>query len=200
MNSAENESAAFFQRFQRCRKNLSCRRKDNGGVEFLGRFVKRSSSPYRAQFQRQFLMTRVARRCKHLHAPVPRYLNRNVRRRSESIKAQPPACFDAREPQRPEADDSRAKQRRGLLIGKAFRNRINKIFGGDNKFRVAAIHAIAREQRSVAKIFRPGPAVFACSVRSMQPGNANAGADPKAPRVLPLPLDNAHNLVAGNHR
>jgi hypothetical protein len=33
----------------------------------------------------------------------------------------------------------------------------------------------------------------------MKPGDANAVADPEAPCVLSLPLDNTHDLVAGNY-
>jgi hypothetical protein len=123
-----------------------------------------------------------------------------VRRRAKSVKAQSRTVFYAREPQRPEADDSCAKQRRGLLIGKTRGDRVNKIFGRDNKLCVAAIHAVAGEQRAVAKIFRAGPAIFARSVRSMQPRDAHTVADPKALRALTLLLHKAHNLVARNHR
>src|SRR5258708_20413819 len=79
-------------------------------------------------------MTGIARASKHFYSPMPRYLNRHVRRCTEAIKAQSRARFNAGEPQRPEPDDSCAKQRRGLFIGKSLWNRIDKILRRNDIF------------------------------------------------------------------
>ncbi len=145
-------------------------------------------------------MTNVTRGSKHFHAPVPRHLNRHVRRRAEAIKAQASARFDPGKPQRPEPDDSCTEQRRSLFIGEFCWNSVDEIFRRNDVFRITAIHAVAREHRVVAKIFRARPAIFATPIGAVQPGDANAVADPKPPRVLSSLLDNTHDLMPRNHR
>src|SRR5207249_385426 len=140
-------------------------------------------------------MRGITRRSKHLHSPVPRHLNRNVPRRAEAVKTQSRTTFYAREPQRPEPDDSRAKQRRGLFIGKTFGNRVDEVLGRDNEFGITAIHAVARERRAVAEILHASAAIFAGSVRSMQPGNAHARPDRESLCALAPFLNDADDLV-----
>src|SRR5260370_10833619 len=99
-------------------------------------------------------MTGIARASKHFYSPMPRYLNRHVRRCTEAIKAQSRARFNAGEPQRPEPDDSCAKQRRGLFIGKSLWNRIDKLLRRNDIFCISAILSVSDERRIVVKIFR----------------------------------------------
>src|SRR6266478_6553615 len=102
---------------QRCRDNLSGWCKYDGGVQLIRRSIIGASGPHRAQLQREFLVTNIACGSKHIHIPVPCHLDRHVSCRAKPIKAQASARFDPREPQRPEPNDSRTKQRRGLFIG-----------------------------------------------------------------------------------
>src|SRR6266480_6866320 len=144
-------------------------------------------------------MANIASGSKHIHLPVPGHLNRNVRRCSETIKAEASTRFDPGEPQRPEPDDSRAEQRCGLFIWKFCWNGVDEILRCNDVFCITAIRAVAREHRVVTKIFRVCLAILAGSIRPMKPGDADAVADPEAPCVLPLSLDNTDNLVAWNH-
>src|SRR5258708_9709478 len=110
-------------------------------------------------------MTGIARASKHFYSPMPRYLNRHVRRCTEAIKAQSRARFNAGEPQRPEPDDSCAKQRRGLFIGKSLWNRIDKILRRNDIFGMSAIHAVAGARRIVANTSRAETPISTTPVR-----------------------------------
>src|SRR5260370_8411558 len=114
-------------------------------------------------------MTGIARASKHFYSPMPRYLNRHVRRCTEAIKAQSRARFNAGEPQRPEPDDSCAKQRRGLFIGKSLWNRIDKILRRNDIFGISAIHPVAGERRISATISPPPPPTSTTPLRPMHP-------------------------------
>jgi hypothetical protein len=70
----------------------------------------------------------------------------------------------------------------------------------DDVLRVAAVHGVAGEFRTVAEILRPGAAVLAGFIGLVKPGDADASTDGKAPRILTLLLDNPHDLVTRNHR
>src|SRR5439155_12016976 len=200
MDAAKDEHTAFLERLECCRNDFSGRCEYDRGIELLRRFTIRASGPRRAQLQREFLVTNVPSGSEHFHVPVSGPLNRHVRRCAEAVKSQASARFDPGEPQRPEPDDSCAEQRRGLFIRESCWNGVHEIFRRNDVFRIAAIGTVAREHRVIAKIFRVCLAIFAGSIRPMKPGNANAVADLEAPCVLPLPLDNTHDLVARNHR
>src|SRR5260370_38739041 len=139
-------------------------------------------------------MTGIARASKHFYSPMPRYLNRHVRRCTEAIKAQSRARFNAGEPQRPEPDDSCAKQRRGLFIGKSLCNRIDKILRRNDIFGISAVHAVTGERRIVAKIFRAGAAIFTSPDGLMQPGNSNSRSNSNPSPLLTLLLHHPYNL------
>ncbi len=51
----------------------------------------------------------------------------------------------------------------------------------------------------VAEIFRASAAVFASAIRLMQPGNPYSRSDGESLRAFPAFLDDADNLVPGNH-
>src|SRR5260370_23793078 len=144
-------------------------------------------------------MPNIARRSVDFHFPVPSHLNRHVRGCSETIEAQPSSGFDRREPQRSKSDDSGAKERCGLLVGKSLRNDVDKILGRDDVLGITPVHAVAGELRTVAQILRPCTAVFAGSIGLMQPGNSDARTDGETPRVLACFLDATHNLVPRNY-
>ena len=122
-------------------------------------------------------MTRIARGSVDFHVPVPCHLNRHMRGRSEAVKAQTSSRLDGRKPQTSKSNDSCAKERRCLLVGKAFRNSVSKILGRDDVLGIAAVHAVAGELRAVAQILRSCAAVFASSIGLMQPGNPDARSD-----------------------
>ena len=87
-----------------------------------------------------------------------------------------------------------------MFIGKAFRNGIGEILGRDNKFGVAAIHGVTGEHRVVAEILHASAAIFAGSVRPMQPGDANARSGRESLCTVASFLNDADHLVPGDHR
>src|SRR6516162_7635326 len=93
-----------------------------------------------------------------------------------------------------------AQQRRRLVIRKAARQSVNERLGRYNEFGVTAIHAVAREQRRVAKVFLSAPAVFAGPIGLVQPGNAHSRSNGKAFRAGAQFLDRSNHLMSRNHR
>ncbi len=130
--------------------------------------------------KREFLMPLIARSRVNFSAPMPRHLNGDVGRGAKSVQAQPAAALYARKPQRPESDDARAQQRRGLEIVEAFRNRIDEALFRQGVLGVTAVHGPAGEGGIVAEIFFRRPAIFARAVGGVQPGDA----DPRPNVVL----------------
>ena len=89
----------------------------------------------------------------NIHSPVTRHLNGHMRGSAKSVECESGTLLDARQAQRAKADDSGAQQRRGLLIGKGFRNGIDEILRRDRVFRVAAIDGVAGERRDGRRDF-----------------------------------------------
>ena len=121
----------FLSARERRWDKLSGRREDDGRVEFFGRLFGGFAGPHSAQLQRELLMLRSARCSVHFNAPMPRDLNRDVRRRSEAVKREAPAALDSRKAQAAKPDDAGAQQRRGVLVGKRFGDRVNEILRRD---------------------------------------------------------------------
>src|SRR5687767_10383258 len=91
----------------------------------------------------------------NVHAPMARDLDRDVRRRAESINAQTFAGRRAGaygEAQRAEADDACAEKRRGLFVAEGLGNRVNEISRGDGIFSVTAVDQPAGERGVLAKV------------------------------------------------
>jgi hypothetical protein len=112
------------------------------------------------------------------------HLNGHAGGRAEAVKRNSSACFDAGNAQAAKSDDSGAEQRRRLLVGEAFGNRIDEILGRDYVFSVTTVNRVTREGGMVAKIFHSGAAEFTGLVRAMQPGNSNARSQRKTVRTL----------------
>src|SRR5262252_6364749 len=109
-------------------------------------------------------MPRVAREGVNVNAPMARDLDRDVRRRSESVYAQPFSgrrAGNARQPQRAEADDARAEQRRGLFVAEGFRDRVDEISRGDGVFCVTTVDQPSGERGVLAKVLFAFTAIFA---------------------------------------
>ena len=131
---------------------------------------------------------------------MSRHLNRNMCRRPEAVKPQLLSRGDRAHPKASVADDSRAHERRHLIVGKLVRNRVNEIFRRNCVLRIAAVHCISRELGLVAKILLTAMAVRAGAIRFMQPGDAYAFPYGKAFCLGTEFFDRSHNLVAGNQR
>src|SRR5262249_27638563 len=96
------------------------------------------------------------------------------------------------------ADDSGAQQRRGLKVGKAVGNRINKILVPDGVFRISSGNGVACEFRMVAQIFASGTAVRASAVSLVQPWNTHSRADAMLACSWSEPINYPDDLVTGN--
>src|SRR5467141_143774 len=131
---------------------------------------------------------------------MPRHLHRKVCRRAKTVKTEALSGFDSGQPQRTKADDSRAKQRRRLLIWEDFRNRVNKTFRRDNILCVSPILAVPGKTWVVTQILFSSPAIWTGAVHMMQPGDPHAGSHAKSPRAFSGFFDDAHDLMAWNHR
>src|SRR5262249_48925141 len=124
-----------------------------------------------------------------------------VRRRAESVNAQPFAgrwAGNARQPQRPKADDPRAEQRRGLFVAEGFGNRVDEIRLRHGVLGVTAVDQPSGERRVLAEILFALAAVFAHAVSLMQPWNANAVAGLRSRHACSDLLDAPDDLMAGN--
>src|SRR5205085_12491514 len=97
-------------------------------------------------------------------------------------------------------DNSGTKNRRALLVGKSFRNRVHTILRRDEVLGVAAVHTVPGELRSVTQTLRSRAAVFASSIRFMQPRNSAARPDGESARISAKLLNGANHLMPGNDR
>src|SRR5215472_7589852 len=145
-------------------------------------------------------MPHIARRGINCDTPMTSHLYGDMCGRSEAVKTYPSSGFDPGEPQRTKSDNSRAKQRRGLLVGKLLWNGIYKTFWRDDGLGIATVHCVASELRAIAKIFRARSAVLAGPVGFVQPGNSHTRTDGKSSRVFAQLLDGTDNLVSRDDR
>src|SRR5262245_59362855 len=125
-------------------------------------------------------MPRVTGESVNVNAPMTRDLDRDVRRRAESVYAQTFAgrwAGNARQPQRAKADDARAEQRRGLFVAEGFRNRVDEISRGDDVFGVTAVDQPSGERGVLAKVLFAFTAVFAYAASLMQSRDTHTVAD-----------------------
>src|SRR5262249_10470616 len=147
-------------------------------------------------------MPRVAREGVNVNAPMARDLDRDVRRRAEAVNAQPftgRRAGDARQPQRAEADDARAEQRRGLFVVEGFRDRVDEISRGDGVLCVTAVDQPSGERGVLAKVLFAFTAVFPPAASLMQPRDTDAVADLESRHARPDLLDAPDDLMAWNN-
>src|SRR5258707_14698362 len=128
-------------------------------------------------------MLLLARGDKHLRSPIFCNLKTHVTRCAEAVDAQPVTFANTSKTQTAKADDPRAQQGRGLKIGEALRDRIDKVFVSQGVLGVPAVHGVARELRSIAEVLASAQAVEAFSAGLVQPGNTDARAASKFPRA-----------------
>ena len=81
-----------------------------------------------------------------------RDLGNEVRRRSESIDAEPSRI--ASHPQAAMADQSRAKERSGLDVRVAIRERKAVPLAGNGHFGITTVQVIAGKARAIAKVIK----------------------------------------------
>jgi len=106
--------------------------------------------------------------------------------------------FRASDPQAPESDDARAKQRRRMHVIETAGKREHEIRSRHGKLGEPAIHRVARESGCIAKIFRASTAIRAGSVDAAEPGNTDSCPEGKLRRG---PIhDLANNLVTWDQR
>src|SRR5208337_1540627 len=94
--------------------------------------------------------------------------------RAKPVESQPLSVMNLAHFQATVADDSRAQKRRGLLVWKPFRDRIDEILRRHNVLRISAVHAVPGEKWRIAQILFSAPAVCTRTVRLVQPRNAHA--------------------------
>ena len=130
---------------------------------------------------------------------MPRDLNGEVSGCSKTVEREAATGLDSGKSQRTKSYNSRAEQRRGIAVGKGFRNGVREILRRHGVFGVSAVNGVAGERGMIAEIFHSGAAVFARAVGAMQPGDSNARADGESRRSLAELFDDADDLVPGNY-
>ena len=119
-----------------------------------------------------------------------------MRRCAEAEKSHPLAFLHAGNAQRAKTDDAGAKQRRGVQVIEAGRQRMDEIGARDGELGVAAVDRVAGEVWRVAEIFLAAAAVGAGAVDPAHPGDADARAERQIARGASQNF--ADDLVAGN--
>src|SRR5206468_9317864 len=159
----------------------------------------RAARPFGAQLTGKRLCALVARPGEGEHAPalVDGDLADDVRRRAEAVDPEPSRV--AGHPERAEADQARAQQRRGLEVREAVGQREAEARLGDGGFGVAAVDVEPGEARPLAEVLPAGAAEAAVAVGPAEPRDP----DPRARRVrraVPGRLDGADDLMARDDR
>ena len=98
------------------------------------------------------------------------------------------------------ADKPRTHQRRGLLIGKTFRNWETEALIGGRIFRVTAVDLITGEFRTIAKIFATRSAIVADTACPAQPRHTDAHARLQPLDASAADLHRGNNLVSRHQR
>ena len=188
--------AALIQRPERRDHQFPGRREDDGGIELLGRRIHGRPS------------SSASRRCRScagdavdLRAPVPRHLDGHVRGGAEPVDPQPLAGLDPRHPQRPEPDNARAQQRRGVQVRETLREPVDERFRRHDVLGVAAVHGPAGEIRAVAEVLasRRGSTRTPrrCGAARRSPRARRGGSAPRpVPRSPPPPPPDARESRA----
>src|SRR5690349_3930935 len=99
-------------------------------------------------------MPSISRRGVHFYVPMASHLDGDMSRRSEAIESQPSPGPDPRKPQRSKSNNPRTQERRGLLIGKSFRNRVSKTLGGNDVLCISSVYRVTGKLRRVAQVLR----------------------------------------------
>src|SRR5438128_4925452 len=200
VDPAADDGPALCHRAQGGRHKLAGRREDDGRVEWVGWRRVRVAGPVRTEVEGKLLAGFVARTRERIGAlaPVPRHLDDDRRRRSETVNAKSRSVPG--HAQGPVADEARAQKRRGLQVGVALGNRKAEPAVRDRVVGIAAVDLITREPSAVAKVFAPRQAVLAIAVRPPQPRHADPSANPRLGHALAR-LDHLGNdLMAGDDR
>lgn len=170
MNTGANHAAAFSHGAQGRWHQRTDRRVNDGGVQRnRGQFV-RSFGPSRAEGSRQSLRLDIAlaRECIDRASLPARHLGDDMPGGTETVDAEMPAVSG--HDQGTPADQARAEQRRdrGGVARFAERKAVTGI--GDKVRDKATVARVAREQRTIAKIFLTTPAIgaFAAGVTASQ--------------------------------
>ena len=158
------------------------------------------SRPLGAQLARERLTLLVARagEGEHAAALVPRHLRHDVRGGAEPVDAQPLRVSSCAE--RAMTDESGAEQRRRVAVGVSDRKReaVPRVRHG--VLRVAPVHLIAGEPRTVAEVLPAGPAVAARPAGPRQPGHTHPVPRGEPVRAGAALRDLAHDLVPRDER
>ncbi len=200
MNARTRHGPAAVQRTKRHRHEAARGRKDDGCIEPVWRLITGIARPLRPQFQCQPPVPLRPREGGHLAAPMPRDLDRDVRRGSEAVQAQPLGALRPGDPQRPQADDPGAQQRRGLERVHIGPDMVGKVRLRDHRGCEAAIHIPASEACAFAQVLLPASAEAALPAGRVQPRHADRIPNREPLDALAEPLDRADDLVAGDDR
>ena len=200
MNSGADNCSTTLQRCERARDERADGRKDERGVQRLGRCLVAAAGPDRAQAPCERLPYDVARsrESKYFSSLGERDLRDQMPRRTESIDAEPKriAC----QPIRAVTDQAHAQQRRRFDVGVTRRQRkaISRV--GDDVFGVTGVKPISRIARFATEVLPAGRTKYAMFATRAEPRHADAGAYAVLGDARTASNDCSDNLMSGNHR
>src|SRR5260370_39076172 len=176
MDAGADDDAALGPGLERRGHQRADRWEGEGGVEQRGRRFQRRPGPVRAEIARDPLGKRIAGPGEGiaLAALEHRDLGDEVRRRAESIEAEPPRI--ARHAQRAMSDEPRAEQRRGLGVPVALRQRKAVALVGDCVLGVSTVELVSGEARQRAEVLPAALAEDAYAARPTQPRHSDTPA------------------------
>ena len=180
--------------------DLAGRREQDGGVERLGRRVERVAGRRGAEVERQ--LPGLGRSGHHVHGRAlgERDLRGEVGGGAEAVDARAGrrSGSAARRSARI-ADDARAEQGRGLVVGEPLGQPVGVALVDDRVLGVAAVGVPAGEARVEAQVLVAPAAEAAAPAGVAQPGDADPLADREA-RARPAPSASTtpDDLVAGH--
>ena len=145
-------------------------------------------------------MLAAARHHEHLASPIPRHLQRDMRRTAEAIKPDRRIGLDAGPLHRAIADDPGAQQRRGFLIAQPLRQAVGEILAHDRVLGVSAVMILSGEAGVGAEVFVAAPAIDAGAAGLAQPRDSDPLAGLETIRAGTASLNHADHLMPGTIR
>src|SRR5208282_2062841 len=199
IDSGNRENAAAVERFHRGKDEVSGRRKKNGRIERRRGTIVRLADPIGAKLRCKIAMQAAAAHHKHAATPMLQHLQCDMRRTTETIKADRGAGLDAGALDGAKADDARAHQWRGFFIANRLGQRINEIFARDRILGVAAVVVPSGEAGIRAQILAPAQAIDALPTGIAQPRDSDSRALRETRCAHAVLFDDSYNFVARDY-
>ena len=131
---------------------------------------------------------------------VPGELENDMRRGSETVKAQAFAGPDIAQPQRSIADDASAEQGRGFDVRKLIWQPVRKGFGNEGGLGISSVCVIARKTGLLAEVLEAPATVQADAAGRVEPRNPDTITLVELPDARTHGFHHAHDLVSGDKR